>query len=178
MATASPAVRSKSSTSVALTTANANDVIILDIVQNGTTVNTISDTADLTWNLRAVAGTGSDTIYEYYAIAPNVLSADAITVNFTGTASYVDLNAFGISGANTSSPFGTSAPVTATTSTGALTTSNANDFVFAGYRFASDATPGAGSSWTAINAGSGYYLSEYQVVSAPQTGLVATAYDG
>ena len=104
-----------------------------------------------------------------------MLSADAITVNFTGTASYVDLNAFGISGANTSSPFGTSAPVTATTSTGALTTSNANDFVFAGYRFASDATPGAGSSWTAINAGSGYYLSEYQVVSAPQTGLVATA---
>ncbi len=68
-----------------------------------------------------------------------------------------------------------SVPATAATSTGTITTSNANDFVFAAYRFASDATPSAGSSWTAINASGGYYLSEYQITSATQTGLVATA---
>ncbi len=166
---------STTSTSVTLTTANANDVIILDIVQNGTTVSSVSDTADLVWHQRAVAGSGSDTIYEYYAIAPNALSADAITVNFAGTASYVDLNAFGISGANTSSPFDTSVPATPASSTGAVTTSNANDLIFAAYRFSTDATPSAGSSWTAINASGGYYLSEDQIVSATQAGLVATA---
>ncbi len=50
---------STTSTSVTLTTANANDVIILDIVQNGTTVSSVSDTADLVWHQRAVAGSGS-----------------------------------------------------------------------------------------------------------------------
>ena len=160
-----------------MTTADANDVIILDIVQNGTTVSSVSDAAGLIWHQRAVAGTGLNTIYEYYAIAPNALSTDAITVNFTGTASYADLNAFGISGANTSSPFDSDvpAPVTSATSTGTVTTGNANDFVFAGYRFASDTNPVAGTSWTAINASGGYYLSEYQITSATQAGLVATA---
>ena len=166
---------STTSASVTLTTSNANDVIILEIVQNGTTVSSVSDTDGLTWYQRAVAGSGSQTIYEYYAIAPNALSADAITVDFSGTASYADLNAFGISGANTSSPFDTSVPTNAATSTGAVTTSNANDFIFAAYRFSTDATPSAGSSWTAINASGGYYLSEYQITSSTQAGLVATA---
>ena len=88
-----------------MTTANANDVIILNIAENGTTVSSVSDTAGLTWHQEAVAGTGPYLIYQYYAIAPTALSADAITVNFTGSSYFADLNAFGISGANTSSPF-------------------------------------------------------------------------
>src|SRR4029077_20110557 len=139
-------------------------VIILEVLQNGTTVSSVSDTAGLVWHQRAVAGTGSQTIYEYYAIAANAVAADTITVNFTGTASYVDLNAFGISGANTSSPFDSnlSLPATPADSLGTVTTSNANDFIFAAYR-SLDPTPSAGSGWTAINASGGYYLSEYQV---------------
>jgi FecR protein len=163
-------------TSVSLTTSNANDVIIVDIVQNGATVSSVTDTAGLQWHLRAVAGAVPFATYEYYAIAPNALSADAITVNFVGTTSYVDVNAFGVSGANTSSPFDSNASVPApTTSTGSITTSNADDFIFAGYRFGFNATPTAGSGWTAINASGDYYLSEYQIVSTTQAGLVATA---
>ena len=45
---------------VTLTTTNANDVIILNIAENGTTVGSVSDAAGLTWHLRAVAGTGSN----------------------------------------------------------------------------------------------------------------------
>ena len=147
--TAAPTI---STSSVTLTTANANDVIILDIVQNGTTVNTVSDTAGLVWHQRAVAGTPPFLIYEYYAIAPTALSADAITVNFAGTPGYVDLNTFGVSGANTLAPFDTnvSLPATPAVSTGSVTTSNANDFIFAGYR-SNDASSDAGSGWTAIN---------------------------
>ena len=174
--TSKPFVASTSA-SVNLTTSKANDVIILEIVQNGASVSAVSDTAGLIWHQRAIAGSGSSTIYEYYAIAANALTADAITVSFAGTASYADVNAFAVSGANTSSPFdgNGSVPVTAATSSGAVTTSNANDFIFAGYRFNSNSTPGAGSGWTAINASGGYYLSEYQIVSATQANLVATA---
>ena len=165
-----------SSANVTLTTAHANDVIILDIIQNGSTGSTVSDAAGLTWNVRAVAGGARQTIAEYYAVAPNALSGDVITVNFGGTDYYADLNAFGISGANTSSPFDTnvSVPATAGVSTAAVTTSNPNDFIFAGYRFIYTPGPGAGSGWTAISAGGGYYMSEYQVTSAVQSGLVAT----
>ena len=163
------------STSVTLTTSNANDVIILYIAQSGATVNSVSDAAGLTWHQRAVAGSGSNTIYEYYAIASNALSADAITVEFSNRPALVDLNAFGISGANTSSPFDTSVLTTPASSTGTVTTTYANDFIFAGYRFSSDSIPDPGTGWTAINAGGGYYLSEYQVVSATQADLVATA---
>ena len=168
------------SASVTLTTTHPNDVIVLDIVQNGTAVSSVSDVAGLNWHQRAVAGTAGQTIYEYYAIAANALSADVITVNFAGAAGYVDLNAFGVSGANTSSPFDSnvSVPASPAASAGSITTSNANDLIIAGYRFGSNAAPAAGSGWTAINASGNYYLSEYQIVSATQAGLVATASTG
>ena len=156
-----------------MTTANGNDVIILDIAENGTTVSSISDTAGLTWHEEAVAGTAGDLIYQYYAIAPTALSADTITVNFAGTTYFTDLNAFGVSGANTSSPFDTNAslPGTSNSRTVSATTSNANDIIIAAYRFSSDVTPSAGSGWNSISSGGDYYLSEYQIVSATQTGL-------
>jgi hypothetical protein len=168
------------SASVTLTTTQANDVIILDIVQNGASVSSVTDVAGLVWHQRAVAGTAGQTIYEYYAIAPSALSSDAITVYFAGAASYADLNAFAVSGANTSAPFDSSVSVPATpaASTGSITTGNANDLIVAGYRFGANAAPAAGSGWTAINASGGYYLSEYQVVSSTQAGLVATASTG
>ena len=171
-----PAASGGTSSNVTLTTANPNDVIILNIAENSTTVSSISDTAGLTWQERAVAGGSGALLYQYYAIAPNALSADTITVNFAGTVSYDALNAFGIAGANTSSPFDTNAaiPATANSGTASATTSEANDLIFAAYRFYS-ATPGSGSGWTPIQTGSGGVISEYQIVSATQSGLVATA---
>ena len=167
------------SDTVTLSTTYVNDVIILDVSENGTTAASVSDTAGLTWQLKAVAGNSSNDnlIYQYYAISPNALSADVITVNYAGGATSAELNAFGIAGANTSSPFDTNAsiPATANSGTASATTSNSKDLIFAVYRFSSDASPSAGSSWTAINASGDYYLSEYKVVSATQAGLVATA---
>ena len=105
---------SATSANVTLTTANPNDVIILDIAYNGPAIASISDTAGLTWHERAVAGSSGSQIYQYYAIAPNALSADSITVNFAGTAAYYAMDAFGIVGANTSSPFDTNASIPGT----------------------------------------------------------------
>ena len=102
------------SSNVTLTTSNPNEVIILDI-DSGATVGSVSDTAGLTWQQRAVASVNGSFLYEYYAIAPNELSADTITVNFTGSTTSV-LNAFSIVGANTSSPFDTNASLAGTSS--------------------------------------------------------------
>ena len=170
---------SATSASVSLTTANPNDVIILDIAYNGPAIASISDTAGLTWHERAVAGSSGSQIYQYYAIAPTALAADGITVNFAGTAGYYAMDAFGIVGANTSSPFDTnvSVPGTSNSSTVSATTSNADDLIFAAYRFFG-ANPTAGSGWSSIDGGSYGYLSEYQVVSSTQAGLVATASSG
>ena len=168
---------SSASDSVTLTTADGNDVIILNVAENGTSVSSVSDTDGLTWHEKAVAGTAGNLIYQYYAVAPTALSADTITVTFAGTSYFTDLNAFGITGANTSSPFDTNAslPATANSGTASATTSNADDLVLAAYRFGSDTSPSAGSGWTAINSGSDYFLSEYQIVAATQSGLAATA---
>jgi hypothetical protein len=169
---------SQNTATVALTTKNANDVIILDIIQNDSSVASVSDAAGLTWHQRAmstVSGVGSDTIYEYYAIAPTALSADAISVSFKGATSYVDLNAFGVSGANTASPFDVVGPATATAGAASISTNSADDLIFAGYRFWLNETPTAGSGWSTIDSGAGYYLSEYQLVAAKQAALMATA---
>ena len=164
------------STDVTLTTAYANDVIILNIAENGTSVNSVSDTDGLTWHQRAIAGTAPNLLYEYYALATGSLSADTITVSFTGGgANYDALNAFGISGANTSTPFDTNASIPTAADSGQISvnTTNADDFIFAAYRFGGTANPTAGSGWTAVNASGGYYLSEYQAVTSAQTGLTA-----
>ena len=59
--------------------------------------------AGLTWIKRAATGGGSD-IEEWYAIAASPLVADTITVTQT-SANFLEVVAFGWSGANTSSPF-------------------------------------------------------------------------
>jgi uncharacterized glyoxalase superfamily protein PhnB len=165
---------------VTLTTANANDVIVVDVLSQRLQGGTISvaDSANLIWHQRAVVGNGPYSVYEYYAIAPTALSNDTITVNLIGgSTKLLDVNAFGVTGANTSSPFDSnvSSPVTPAASTGSISTGNANDFIFAGYAFSTTAVPGAGSGWTALNANGSNFLSEYQIVSKPQVGLVATA---
>ncbi|HEV3341909.1 MAG TPA: hypothetical protein VG125_16195, partial [Pirellulales bacterium] len=138
------------SSNVTLTTSNPNEVIILDI-DSGATVGSVSDTAGLTWQQRGVASVNGSFLYEYYAIAPTELSADSVTVSFSGWTSSV-LNAFSIVGANTSSPFGTNAslPGTSSGSTVSTTTSNANDLIFATYNSYGTATPSAGSGWTTL----------------------------
>src|SRR6202034_3290683 len=73
----------------------------------------------------------------------------------------------------------TNASIAGTSSGGTVSasTSNADDLIFAAYRFFGS-SPTAGSGWTALDGGSFGYLSEYQVVSATQAGLVATASSG
>jgi hypothetical protein len=165
---------SGTSISTTLTTTNANDVIIVGVAVNDTTITSVFG-GGLTWNLRAQNGASGFPIYEWYAIAPSPLSGVTITVNFAGSAGFTAISAFGISGASTSSPFDTHSgiPVTGNPDPLSISTSNANDFIFGLFRMGSTASPTSGSGWTQIPTAV-FQLSEYQIVSTPQTSLGVT----
>ena len=158
------------SVAATLTTSKPDDVII--VFANTTNSFTgISDTAGLTWNERAIggpAGGGNFITEEWYAIAPSSLSGDAITV--TELNGYASLDAFGISGANTSSPFDSGGPVTGTTTdTDVISTTNANDMLIAGFGYG-NASPDPSAGFTLLYS-ENYLMSEYAIVSSTQTNL-------
>ncbi len=171
------------SVSVALTTTLAPDVIYVVVTTDTGTINTPT-AAGLTFTLRAgpITTTGV-TISTYYAIATSPLAAVSITETTTGGANLL-LAAFGVSGANTASPFDPNASVPASaTGTGTvgsftISTSNANDFIIGTFSSDAGAVHTAAAPWTLIvSQRQGAALdssSEYQVVSATQTNLAVT----
>ena len=167
------------SISGSLTTNNAGDVLIA-FVQTGHSqedgIPSVSDAAGHTWSQRAVAASTGDPLYEFWAIAPSALSGDTITVATTGGSTYLYAIAFGVSGADTANPFDASSalPVTsAANSAIQVSTSNANDLIFGGYRGVNAAV---GPGWGTVQAGDNM-LVEYLLVSAAQTDL-AIPYGG
>ena len=164
-----------------LTTANTNVVIILFIYGNGTSASAISDTAGLTWNFRASYTSNTyanNNIALYYAVSSAALSNDVITITsaaFNG----ITAIAFGVSGANTTTPFDTnvSLPMTGETDPGTISTTASNTMALGAFidAFTAYPTPGAGYSQTI----STYtFLAEYQVFSSPQTNLSVTQGSG
>jgi hypothetical protein len=166
-----------SSTTLSLTTANANDVVIAVVTVNTTTVSKISS-AHLNFTLRKREQVSGGPFYleVWYAVAPAALSAEVITVTLSAALGspypYCGVNIFGVSGANTSTIFDSNPSLPAAVQSGdvKLSTSNANDFIFGAYRFGSTPSPTAGAGWRQIP-GAGYQLVEYQIVSATQSNL-------
>ena len=127
-----------SSCSKSLTTTLKGDVILLWAWPNtgSPTVSTVTDTAGLTWTARSQAGSPPSNWIIYYAISSGKLTGDSIKVTFTASVSTTYVMAvWGVSGANTVSPFDTTSAQfnsgTGTTATATITTTNANDFVYA-----------------------------------------------
>ncbi len=127
-----------------LTTTSANDIIVAFFVYNSAqqTGTTVSDTAGLTWHQRAVSvttGAKAITVEEWYAVASAALTSDSITFTLPTTASNIRSFTFGVSGADTTSPFDSNssipatAKVTGTNPSATISTTNANDFIFAAY---------------------------------------------
>ncbi len=168
-----------------LTTANAGDIIIVGGLCNlgisgfPTGVSSITDVAGLTWHKRVDAnvpgGAGDFYIFEYYAVAPSALSSDVITVTFSRATTYLSMAAFGVSGANTSSPFDPNASIPTQTDGGSnavVSTTDANTFVIGITRQSTNSNPGPGTGFTSIaGAAGGYVEVEYAVFSSAQTNL-------
>jgi hypothetical protein len=177
------------SPTLTLTTAQANDVIILQITQDHDHNFSPSDSAGLNWQERTdgAVGDSNEEVDEWWAVASSPLSNDVISLGESGSSSYNTVAiAFGISGANTLSPFDSNSglPRTRTGTSGTPTvtgvsTSNANDIIIglvgyrnnatgetaaAGYTLIASQTYGTGSSqqWGAA---------EYKIVSSTQSSV-------
>lgn len=146
-----------------LTTTSTNDVIIAIVTTNGQPITGIAG-GGLTWNFRGAALGGGGAIEVWYAIAAGTLAAQTITATQT-TSAFATIDVFGISGANTTTPFdGTT--VTGTGDPISISTTAADTFIFGG--FTNPTNPGAG--WTLIS-GANFQLAEYQIVTTAQTNL-------
>lgn len=165
------------------TTANPNDVVVLSIVTynsgSSVTASSISDSlAKITWEGSARSsfiscpGTQESTRVEWYGIATTTVSSDTITVTLSTAPTSASGIAFGVSGADTTTPFdpASTLPRTAAstcTGTAALPTASGastiadTDFVFSlfgGYTSVTEtsaAIAGTTSSLVASVAGAG-----------------------
>ena len=175
----------------ALTTTQSNDVIIVIAYGQNSATNSfrtpsVSDTSGLSWTARSSLeedGNTGDNGYKssysqiFYAIASSTLSSDSIKVTWSSAPTAgATIQVFGISGANTSSPFDTNSGLPAWASPGAwasVSTSSANDFIYGFENTASTQTPTTGSGWSSITSGvtNSYLAAEYQVVSSTQSSL-------
>jgi hypothetical protein len=176
---------SGSSSTASLTTVNAGDVIVAVASTNGT--NDITGVHSPTlgaFTLRTndhTATAGGRTVSIYYAVSSGTLSSEAVKASYSDSV-YSFFVTFGVSGANTSTPFDPNAAVpsfnTGSGSTGSSTfsTTNANTFIF---QMASWSGLG---SWTAGGVGgtgatafgtlssSNYWGIQYQIVAASESG--------
>jgi hypothetical protein len=156
------------SVSASLSTSTSNDVIIASIVSNST-VSSIS-ASGLTFNEVSgmpYFGTSTNNIDFYWAPASSPLSSVSITADMSAS-TYVTMIAFGISGANISSPFDAAA-VGASASTVTISTTAANTFIFA-TAVDNGATPSG--TFTEIETQTTFNFTEYAIFSSPQTNLV------
>lgn len=195
----------KTSATATLTTTQTNDVVIACVGVNSVsttavTVSTITDGAGLTWTKRSsVGGADSNSHYDdlecWWAASSGSLTSDVITVTTTASTDTIAIYAFGISGANTSSPFdtnaslpkaGTNLTATSTNPTvSAFSTTSTNTFAFAVMTTNSNASGSLPSSaptgWTNLDTlsfnGSASFndgQNAYDVYGAAQSSLTLT----
>jgi hypothetical protein len=157
---------------ITLSTTNTSGVAVLcHVGTNG--VPTAVTSAHLTWAYRTNTSSGGTSISEWTAPFSSALSSEVITATFAGAQTFVELNAYGIANAATSSYFDSngSLPALGSGDTASVSTSNANDFISACYN-SNTANPAASSSLTLVpGSGNNYTLSGYVIVSATQSAL-------
>ena len=161
------------SQAVSLTTSNTNDVILMVVAGTGGPVVSVTS-SNLTFTRRSVTFkvVPSTTLEVWYAISSGTLSSESITVTQTGSSTLV-INAFGLSGANTSTPWDTNVSLPAFGNTSATgSTTNANDLLLFCERF-STVGPSLPTGFTSIYS-SANLCTAYQIVSSTQTSVTVT----
>jgi hypothetical protein len=183
-----------------LSTAKANDVIVLsiDTYSSGSsvTVSSVSDSlGKIAWQGSArssfvvCSGTQEATHIEWYGVAATVVSSDVITVTLSSAPTAASAIAFGVSGADTTTPFDPASglPQTAVstcTAAGAAPTVSSvstvadNDFVFAAfgaYTSVSETVGSIGTGAASLVTGSGgtgdSNAVEYEAMTSSQSSI-------
>jgi len=167
---------STSGTSLGVNLTTTGPGLIFVAVENNDGTPTSVVASGLTFNLRVdQSNSGTPALHEtvYVAVSSGAVSGLTITVNLGGSA-FITVDAWGLAGSDTSTIWDPDAglPVKGDTDPLSIDTDNANDFIYGALR-GSVFNPTAGAGWTAIQEGD-YHVSEYQIVSATQTGLSVT----
>jgi hypothetical protein len=163
---------------VVLTTSAAGQICVV-ITVNNTTVSSITDSAGLTYSLRATSG-GASPIELWSARSNGAQASNTITVTYAGTATFGRVIAFGVSGTDASDPWDdhASTPNTGTSDPATVSTTASDTFIIGAFR-GSTSDPTAGTDYTEIGTQNGSFtLVEYKIVAAPQTGLSVTVGTG
>jgi hypothetical protein len=130
------------------------NVVVVGWNDSTTTVSTVTDTVG---NVYALAvgptvqtGTATQSIYYARNIIAAGAGANSVTVRFNVAAAFPDIRILEYSGLDTSNPIDVSAGASGTgttSSSGAVTTTNANDLII-GANVVQTGTPGAGTGFT------------------------------
>lgn len=174
---------------VTLTTTSASDIIYLCTRADSTAgvITGVADTSLLSWSLRkAEYPSGPNTFGEcWYAVAGGILSSDVITVTWTNVPSFARVLAFGISGADTSTPFDTNASIPAgglqtgnvtTINVSSITTNNSNDMLIGSLTTtaAISATSRPSGFTQVASTGTAAFDVSYNIVSSVQSAATFT----
>jgi hypothetical protein len=156
---------------LAQTAGNLN-VVIVGWNDSTAAVSSISDTSSNSYSLAAAAivqsGTASQAIYFAKNIAAAAAGANTVTVNFTTAARHPDIRIAEYSGLDSTNPLDASAGAqgnTATSDSGAATTTNANDLLVGANTVQSTST-GPGTGYTSRGITPDGDILEDRVVSA------------
>ncbi len=169
-----------SGNTVTLTTTAAG-VICVAVEANGGPVTSIT-ARGLTFTKRSgPTSSGTDQTLEIWSAASSTAQTSlVITVNTSFASRFATVDAFGVSGCDITTIWDSNASLPDVRGTGGPTadpaivsTTTADTFIIGAFRMGSQATPTAGTGFTAIS-GADYLLTEYKIVAAAQTSLNVT----
>jgi hypothetical protein len=155
----------------AFSTSFCNDLIVVGVVTNGSTITSVTDSqSHLTFTKRATNAGGANNLDIWTAPASVVLTGDVITVQ-AGGGSFITAVINAVTFYHVASPFDPNGalPFVNTTGNCSFTTSNANDMLY-GFTVQSTSTPDAGWSLLSnITSSTGFLFGEYKIVSTTQS---------
>lgn len=158
------------SSTVSLTTTNSNDLIVVDILNVGACFTAAVSGSTLGSFGAAHANDAGVQSFRFAKLAASPLSAEVLTISGLNP-TFNTVDAYAISGANTSTPFDAGGPVTANGAAPqdplSITTVNAKTMVIGAFSTGT-ASPTAGAGFTLIG-GANFQLTEYKILSAAQT---------
>lgn len=160
---------------VSLTTAHAPDLVCVGLTAITATdfVSVSSPTVGSFTKKGSFSQAGSIYREVWCGSTATNLSSETITITLGSTASFFNAIAWAFSGIVTPATFDPNGSLPYQGITPVVSTTYANDIIFASINCGGTATPTAGAGWTGVQPGN-YNFMEYQLVSSAQTSLSVT----
>jgi hypothetical protein len=147
-------------------------------MSNGAHISSVSDTGGHSWSARKSLQNGASGNYneEWFTTTAAALTADAITITYTAAGTFNGCMVFGVSGANTTTPFDRAGALPGTTQTATVppqaSTDGYDNLIIGFIRQVATSAPSAGSGFTALGTNTGTFsVVEYQNFASAQTNL-------